>query len=1357
MTVKGWGQTNYVSWDFSTSITSANYSTNQTNQNAARSTALTGATFGGMTLSTVTGATANTFHRTTAWHTGASLSATHYIEYSITLGSGQTFPDSALNLAMSVQTSSATAAPTRLQVRYGYGASPTFANAGTAQTIGASTTNPSVTIPAPGNTTTTQLTIRLHGYSSTSATGNLRIITSALTGSAPLTPDPPAITGAATATAFTTTYGSPSTAQTFSVSGANLTANLTATAPTGFEVASDGVTYGSTATFTQSSGTASGTLSVRLRASAAVSGTYNSQNIVLSSTGATAVNIVTSSTGNSVSPKGLTITASAQSKTYGSALALGTSAFTSSGLENAETIGSVTLTSDGSGSTAVVDNYDITPSAASGGTFSPGNYSITYNTGTLTVDPKALTITADTVTKPFGATLSSPVTGSSAFTSAGLVGSETIGSVTITYGTGSAAEDSAGDYPNQVTPSLAVGGTFDIANYAVTYVSASLTVTADPTITLTGSLAALSTTYGTASSVTSFGVSGIFLTGDLTVTPPAGFEVSTTIDSGFASTLLIPASGTLGSTPVYLRLAQTTAFGAYSGDVTVSGGGATSKILSTSSSSVARKELTITGLSGGSKVYDRDSVAPLTGTAAYVGLENSEEFAVTGTPTASFTNATVGIDKVITVTGYTPPSNNYTLTPPTGLTGNITPLALTVSGAVVTSKVYNGNSVAAITGATLVGVISPDVVTIATSSGTFSDVNVGTGIPVTAALTLGGANVENYTLTQPTGLTGNITKANQTITFATLPEKLTTDAPFTLNATTSSGLPVTFLSSDPGVASVSGSTATIVGLGSTNITASQAGDGNYNAATSVVRELKVNTPILSAWDLTGLSSPTTASATVVASNLDSTNTITRGPTAGASAGGNSFRTTGFQNNGISTANSDYFQTVLSASPGYTLSIASIDATFIGTDTFRASPGVSAQFAYSLDGTNFTLIGSPFILTTNTSMPQISLSGISALQSLPASTTVTFRYYASGQTTTGGWGFSSPSAGSYGLRFGGTIAIQPTIIGEATASAFTTTYGTPSAEQDFSISGSNLTANLVASAPIGFEVSNDGVSYASTATFTPTSGSVSGTLRVRLSASAPSGSYNSLNIVLSSTSATSVNIVTPASGNLVSQATPTILTPPTASTIVFGQSLASSVLTGGSASVPGTFAFTSPATAPSIGTASQSVTFTPTDIANYTTATTTTSVTVIAAYDDWSAGFPGFADTGESSNPDSDSLSNLLEFAFGTNPTVSNSGLITYADGQITSNGLPATSITNITNGVDYRAVFGRRKDHVSAGLTYTVQFSAGLDIWVDSTDTPTVVASDATMEAVTVPYPFFIETARGVEKPTFFRVAVTSN
>ncbi|MFO0507794.1 MAG: hypothetical protein ACK5YS_02865, partial [bacterium] len=86
-----------------------------------------------------------------------------------------------------------------------------------------------------------------------------------------------------------------------------------------------------------------------------------------------------------------------------------------------------------------------------------------------------------------------------------------------------------------------------------------------------------------------------------------------------------------------------------------------------------------------------------------------------------------------------------------------------------------------------------------------------------------------------------VQKAVQIITFAALATKTFGDADFALTATGgASAQPVTFTSSNPLVATVVGSTVTIVGAGTTDITASQDGNDNYLAATAVVRPLAVN-------------------------------------------------------------------------------------------------------------------------------------------------------------------------------------------------------------------------------------------------------------------------------------------------------------------------------------------------------------------------------------------------------------------------------------------------------------------------------------------------------------------------------------
>lgn len=80
---------------------------------------------------------------------------------------------------------------------------------------------------------------------------------------------------------------------------------------------------------------------------------------------------------------------------------------------------------------------------------------------------------------------------------------------------------------------------------------------------------------------------------------------------------------------------------------------------------------------------------------------------------------------------------------------------------------------------------------------------------------------------------------------------------------------------------------------------------------------------------------------------------------------------------------------------------------------------------------------------------------------------------------------------------------------------------------------------------------------------------------------------------------------------VNKATPTISALPTASAITAGQALSTSTLSGGSASVPGTFAWTVPVLVPA-ASGKYSVTFTPTDTTNYTATSVLVNVSVLPA-------------------------------------------------------------------------------------------------------------------------------------------------
>jgi hypothetical protein len=90
--------------------------------------------------------------------------------------------------------------------------------------------------------------------------------------------------------------------------------------------------------------------------------------------------------------------------------------------------------------------------------------------------------------------------------------------------------------------------------------------------------------------------------------------------------------------------------------------------------------------------------------------------------------------------------------------------------------------------------------------------------------------------------TFTVTKGNQTITFPTIPAKVTSDPVFSSQATASSGLACTFLSSNQSVAAIVNGQIQIKGAGSATITAKQSGNLNYNAAPDVSQELAVTFP-----------------------------------------------------------------------------------------------------------------------------------------------------------------------------------------------------------------------------------------------------------------------------------------------------------------------------------------------------------------------------------------------------------------------------------------------------------------------------------------------------------------------------------
>lgn len=111
-----------------------------------------------------------------------------------------------------------------------------------------------------------------------------------------------------------------------------------------------------------------------------------------------------------------------------------------------------------------------------------------------------------------------------------------------------------------------------------------------------------------------------------------------------------------------------------------------------------------------------------------------------------------------------------------------------------------------------------------------------------------------------------ISSSPQTITFIN-PGEQENGSQLTLSATASSGLQVTYNSSTIGVCTVSGSSLSLVGGGSCTVTASQAGDSRFAAATNVVQSFYVwpgsrHDLVWNTWEFPSQAMTVGASATV---------------------------------------------------------------------------------------------------------------------------------------------------------------------------------------------------------------------------------------------------------------------------------------------------------------------------------------------------------------------------------------------------------------------------------------------------------------------------------------------------------------
>jgi gliding motility-associated-like protein len=440
-----------------------------------------------------------------------------------------------------------------------------------------------------------------------------------------------------------------------------------------------------------------------------------------------------------------------------------------------------------------VGNISITPTSSGDPTltgsngFDQENYIFSYDTGDLTINRRAITVTADAGQGKVYGSADPTLT----YMISGFVNGDTEADLDTSVMISRAAGEDVGDY------AITVSGATD-ANYTISFVGSTFTITA-AVLTVTAD-AGQGKVYGTTDPTLTYMISGfqgsdteadldtsVMISraagedvGNYLITPSGAsdsnysivfvtntFEITqagltVTANSGFSKvygtadpifTYMI--TGFIGSdteasldTPVSISRAAGEDVGQYV--ITPSGATDINYSISfvTSTFEITQAALLVTADSGLSKIYGNND--PML-TYMVTGFVNGDTEANLDTPVTN--TRAVGEDVgTYSITPSGAADINYTISFVTS-TFEITPATLIITGLVGNNKVYDATTVATTTGsAILSGVVSNDDVTLGGSPVfTFESPNPGIMIMISATgYTISGSDSGNYILIQPT-------------------------------------------------------------------------------------------------------------------------------------------------------------------------------------------------------------------------------------------------------------------------------------------------------------------------------------------------------------------------------------------------------------------------------------------------------------------------------------------------------------------------------------------------------------------------------------------------------------------------------
>jgi gliding motility-associated-like protein len=609
------------------------------------------------------------------------------------------------------------------------------------------------------------------------------------------------------------------------------------------------------------------------------------------------------------------------------------------------------------------------------------------------------------------------------------------------------------------------------------------TITVDPNSNVSASavagyIAACAGTASSAPAIQQFKVNATAATGNVTATASAGFEVSLSLNSGYGNSVsLVPAAGIINNQPVYVRSAATAPAGTISGNITLTGGG------------VPDQSVAVSGF-----VSSPAQVDPV-----------SDQVVQNGAPTAAV--------------NFTGTGNTFTWT------NDMPGIGLAADGA---------------------GNIS-----------SFTAINTG-NTPITATITVTTKNAGFAYIGQTTG--NDLTVIN-TATHAVLGKITVGQDPYGMWQTPNGGLLYVANNQSNNVSVINTQTQAVIGTiavpgGPVGLVGSADGSILYaveefgsavaviNTATqTVTTSIPVgNVPEAICLSLDGSTLyVTNEGGNSISVISTATNTVTATIAVGSSPEGICISPDGTKlyevNDGdnnlyvISTATNMVINTIPVGTQPHNLVI-SADGSTVYTANQGTNGTISVVNTASGSVTGTIPVGSypdGLSLTPDGSMLYVT--------NLNSANVMVINTATNGVTTTIP---VDPQPGSLGNFVGNggcpsqpttfTIKINPStpaITVTGTPAPMTTVYGTPSSASSFTISGSNLTAGILAAPPSGFEISTDGVVFTGTVTIDVATAASPTLVYIRLAAATPVSTYTG-DLVITSVGAADQNVVVPAS-------------------------------------------------------------------------------------------------------------------------------------------------------------------------------------------------------------------------------------